>query len=397
MTMLARKQTLRYGLESTYGTYASPTAALPIRGNPTISPWKGNQIDRSDLVRPYWDSLPSYPVAGYRTVEFTVDLSGSGTAGTAPPWGDLMLSAAASENILAAPVTGTCQSGSTSTTVKLAAGASAIDDYYAGMAISTTGGTGSGQTRVITRYNGTTKVATVQKAWTTTPDGTTTYSIAATVGYYPVSSVAAANTSLTLEWDMGQDGSTTSTRYILVGARGNASLDFMSSGVPVLKFSYTGLLYTNTDSTLPTVDFSAWQQPVEVNTSNSGDYLSVHGYTSAVMKSLSLDFGNQVEFHNLVNDQSVIITGRNPTGQIVVTSTTLAQKDWEAAVRTGATGQLCLRQGTTAGNIITLTGPAMQLTDVSFAEEQGIIHATLQCSLRAYSSAGNDSWRLFSG
>jgi hypothetical protein len=69
---------------------------------------------------------------------------------------------------------GTAQAG-TSTTITLKATASATDDIYNGMYVNITGGTGSGQTRLIEDYNGTTKVATVGEAFTVTPDGTSTY------------------------------------------------------------------------------------------------------------------------------------------------------------------------------------------------------------------------------
>jgi len=69
---------------------------------------------------------------------------------------------------------GTAQAG-TSTTITLKATASATNDIYNGMYVNITGGTGSGQTRLIEDYNGTTKVATVEEAWTVTPDATSTY------------------------------------------------------------------------------------------------------------------------------------------------------------------------------------------------------------------------------
>jgi len=69
---------------------------------------------------------------------------------------------------------GTAQAG-TSTTITLASGASASDDNYNSYVIEITGGTGAGQQRLITDYVGSTKVATVNNAWTTTPDSTSTY------------------------------------------------------------------------------------------------------------------------------------------------------------------------------------------------------------------------------
>jgi hypothetical protein len=72
--------------------------------------------------------------------------------------------------------TGTSQVGSTSTTIKLAATASATDDLYNTMTVYISSGTGSGQIRTITDYVGSTKVATVA-VWTTTPDGTSVYEV----------------------------------------------------------------------------------------------------------------------------------------------------------------------------------------------------------------------------
>jgi hypothetical protein len=73
--------------------------------------------------------------------------------------------------------TGTAQAGSTTSTIVLAAAASATNDIYNTRYITITGGTGSGQTRVISDYNGATKVATVDVNWSTTPNATSTYSI----------------------------------------------------------------------------------------------------------------------------------------------------------------------------------------------------------------------------
>lgn len=73
--------------------------------------------------------------------------------------------------------TGTCQSGSTSTTIKLDSGASSSDDFYKYQTITISGGTGAGQSAIINSYVGSTKVATINKSWATTPDETSTFVI----------------------------------------------------------------------------------------------------------------------------------------------------------------------------------------------------------------------------
>jgi hypothetical protein len=69
------------------------------------------------------------------------------------------------------------QAGLTSTEIKLADSASAVDDYYNGMVVYISNGTGAGQVRTITDYVGLTKVATVDSAWDTQPDNTSVYEI----------------------------------------------------------------------------------------------------------------------------------------------------------------------------------------------------------------------------
>jgi hypothetical protein len=71
----------------------------------------------------------------------------------------------------------TAQAGD-ATTITLDGSASAVDDFYNGMVIRLTGGTGSGQIREIYDYDGTGKIAYVSKAWGTNPNGTTTFRIA---------------------------------------------------------------------------------------------------------------------------------------------------------------------------------------------------------------------------
>ena len=71
---------------------------------------------------------------------------------------------------------GTAQAGS-NTTLTLAAGESAVNDYYKGMVIVLLSGTGAGQARACTGYNGGTKVVTIGPAWATNPAINTEYSI----------------------------------------------------------------------------------------------------------------------------------------------------------------------------------------------------------------------------
>jgi len=77
--------------------------------------------------------------------------------------------------------TGTAQASAPGS-ITLDAGASAVHDYYNGMIVRTDDHTGAGQARLITDYNGSTKVASIAPNWQTYPDNTTDYTVGYLVG-----------------------------------------------------------------------------------------------------------------------------------------------------------------------------------------------------------------------
>lgn len=89
--------------------------------------------------------------------------------------------------------TGTAVSG-TSTTLRLRAGASSVTGAYVDALVIAVSGTGALQINQIDSYDTTTKIATMKRAWGTTPDGTTTYVVlaAGAAGSAPSASVVAA-------------------------------------------------------------------------------------------------------------------------------------------------------------------------------------------------------------
>jgi hypothetical protein len=72
--------------------------------------------------------------------------------------------------------TDTAQAGGANT-ITLASGASATDDAYNNLGIYIKSGTGEGQSKLITDYVGSTKVATVGSDWDVQPDDTSVYTI----------------------------------------------------------------------------------------------------------------------------------------------------------------------------------------------------------------------------
>lgn len=388
MALAHRKRVILIGLEGTYGTDSTPTAAVQC-SNLEIAPLEGSEVER-DFIKPYMGGSGSIRTENYVTLSFDTEIAGSGTAGTAPAWGNLLLACNFSETTTAAPITGTAQaSGSTTTAIKLAAGASATDDFYTGMTVTLTAGTGDTQKGEIVSYVGSTKIATISHAWTTPPDGTTTYSIGANVMYTPNSDfgIATANTSLSIYFNV--DG----VRHILLGARGNPSFDLSAKAIAKIKWKFTGLLGVISDQALPSASFTTWKTPVTISTANTTD-ISLLGFTAAKVMKLDFDIANDVKYRQLIGGESVLITDRKPKGNASIEATTVAAKDWWTAAQASSTGVFCAKHGQTAGYIVGFTAPKVQIVTPKYSESDGVVMLDFGMDFIPYGSSGNDELRI---
>lgn len=148
---------------------------------------------------------------------------------------------------------GIAQAGSSST-ITLNSTASATDNLYAGETIAISSGTGTGQSRVITGYVGSTKVATVNAAWVVNPDSTSVYEISvsglatlaptqafnntgqttaipATDGITGTAQAGSANTITLAAGDTTADGGYVGQSIVLTGGTGKGQAATISGNV----------------------------------------------------------------------------------------------------------------------------------------------------------------------
>ena len=171
---LTRNRLVLAKVETTAGTDSSPVPAsnAVLVEEPRYTPQM--ELEQTDEVTGSLDSSQSIVGGDYAERTHRFFAKGSGTPGTEPEFAPYLKAAAMGVTTLAADSSGTAQAGAAST-ITLAAGAPSTS--LVGLVLATTGGTGPGQTRVITAYNTSTKVATIYPAWTVEPDATTTYTV----------------------------------------------------------------------------------------------------------------------------------------------------------------------------------------------------------------------------
>jgi hypothetical protein len=155
----------------------------------------------------------------------------------------------------------------------------------------------------------------------------------------------------------------------IVGSKGTFSLVLSPLGIPYYKFDFTGLWVDPASVVDPTVDVTAFQQPIAITNANTPTLL-VHG-ASYNVSDLSFDMANDVKYRNIVGQEAIIIADRAPKGAITIDSPALSVKNWFTTAKANTTGAFKLIHGTTAGNIIQIDMPKIQLLSPKYSDKDG--------------------------
>lgn len=381
--LYSRNAVLLAKIEGTEGLDAEPTGTsnAVLVSELSIQPLAGSELDLA-YIRPYMGISPSIRVEDYVTASFTVDFAGVATAGTAPAWGPLLRACGFAETLVAsghATLAGTAQAADTTTVTLSSSTASTTNGAYVGCSI-----TMGSQTRTIIAYVGSTKVATLSKAWTASAGS---YTITPSATYLPISTAFEA---LTLYYNIN------GVRHKMIGAKGSVSIDQIAKQRPALKFSFTGGYGGVADANEATPVYTAFQTPQTINSTNTSGLLagkqcdgSVTGFQ---LMSLSLDMANAVTYRQLVGAQSVVLTDRQPRGSVSIEATTVTFKDFFGEIRSSTKYPLLIENGLTAGNTTALFMPNAQLAEPAYSDSDGIV--MLDMSVRALPSVANDEVRI---
>ncbi len=208
------------------------------------------------------------------------------------------------------------------------------------------------------------------------------------VTYAPVSS---SFDSVTLYFQAQDSVSTTSPLHKITGARGNVELMASVKGLPVLKFTMTGLYNATADAANLTADYTAFKTPLAVNKANTPTF-SFFGY-SAVMSDFSLNLNNQIVHRNLINSESVLLTDRKAGGTVVFEAPLTVTHDfWADAIGT-TLGSMSLVHGTVAGSIAKITATStVDITSPTYTDQNGVLMLSVPYVL--VPGTGNDEFSL---
>lgn len=302
--LLMRNTAVLAKIETVYGTDPVPTGAANAILVTDVSPrpMEMQTVDRA-LIRPFLGNSEQLPTQIYNGVEFSVELAGSGTAGTAPAMGPLLRACGFAETVSA---------------------------------------------------------------------GTS-------VAYAPVST---GMESVTLYVNI--DG----VQHKSVGARGTVAFSFKNNERPMARFNFTGLFVPVADAALPAVTLTAWKKPLPCNRTNTPTF-TLHSY-AALLDDLQIDMANQVVYRGLIGGAEFVrITDRKPAGSVLMEAVKVADKNWWTSIQNATNGALELVHGLTAGNIVEVDAPNVQMYSPTYQDQDGILMLSAQMAMTP-GATGND-------
>jgi hypothetical protein len=184
-------------------------------------------------------------------------------------------------------------------------------------------------------------------------------------------------------------------KQVINGARGNMSLAIARGEIPKFSFDFMGRYSRPTYTAVLSANVTDYTTPLAVTKTNTPTFtLGGSPLTALKVESFSLNMGNNVVARNIINSEEVIITDRNVTGSVTFEATTT--KNWFAGGVESHAGittlALNLVHGTVSGNIVKISAPAVQITDISETESDGQFVYT--CALSFVPVSGNDEFTI---
>jgi len=185
-------------------------------------------------------------------------------------------------------------------------------------------------------------------------------------------------------------GNVDGTLHKMHGARGEVEVKVDAKGIPKFTFDFMGSFVPAVDAVLPAVDYTVFQAPLGVNKANTT--LMLDGL-SVACSAFSWKCGNQVVKRDLMNVDSVEITGRQSTGSVTFENNSVATKDWINHARTSKIVALTLKHGQAATNTVSIKSTRAQVGKPTYSDADGVQMVTLPLKF-VPSDTGNDEWSI---
>lgn len=182
------------------------------------------------------------------------------------------------------------------------------------------------------------------------------------------------------------------TLHAFAGARGDGVASINAQGIPVIRWTFTGLWLDPAAVARPSVTLTGFQQPSVAAKANTPTF-TING-TTLVMRSTSFKFGNRVEPRLLANAEEIIISDRAEAIDVVVEATPLGTFNPYNLAKLQTRVPFVTTHGTVAGKIATFNAPHCQVRrPTGVQDNQGVAEWPLSLAPLP-TDAGNDQFSI---
>lgn len=186
----------------------------------------------------------------------------------------------------------------------------------------------------------------------------------------------------------------------LLGVRGTVEIKGNIGEIPKLMFKFIGLDGGISAVSNPTPTLTAFKTPAVVTDANTADLLlgctystgSLSGGTAYPSRGIEFNVGNDVKHVPLVGGETVDLVQRDVSGKVVLDLTAAQEVSFMATVKANTTQGVGFEHGASAGYIVIVHAPAVQLFNPRKEDVDG--KRLIGYDLRAVPSSGNDDIRI---
>lgn len=183
-------------------------------------------------------------------------------------------------------------------------------------------------------------------------------------------------------------------RHTLVGARGTVQVQTTAGEPAFLAFSFQGVYLETVDEALLSPTYDATIPPTFLGVG----FVMDDAYAPCFV-ALGVDVGNVLEPRRCASATngavSVWITGRSPTATIDPELDLVANFDFYGKARSGDLGRFACEFGSTAGNVVTIASPRVQIDSIAPGDRNGIAIGTITFAMSTSSvDAGDDELQI---
>lgn len=181
-------------------------------------------------------------------------------------------------------------------------------------------------------------------------------------------------------------------KQLILGARGTVGFTAKANDLPYFSFDMQGIFAAPAKTAPPATDYSAHVAPLVAEPPNVSVFTI--GGAALCFTELEITGGHRIRTNRYANCAEITMGDRAYTGRVTCRMPALNAKDLIAEAKAGTLQALAFTIGDTAGNILSLTAPKVQLKFEGYQDAEGDLDVTL--GLNFTPDAGDDelAWAL---